>query len=102
VASLLAANDNDRSAVLRLMKSFYDTRSKLVHGGRLKEKHQSLLQRVEELRSIARRLLKSFVEFAVTPPGQYGKEFWDDLDAALVNSAQREGLRTALGLNLET
>jgi len=99
VAALLATNDDQRSDLLKLMKDFYDTRSKLVHGAHLKEKHQSLLRRVDDLRSIVRQLLRAFVAFAVMPGRDYGKAFWgEQLDATLVNSAEREKLRATLGL----
>ncbi len=98
VAALLATNNDKRSDLLRLMKKFYETRSKLVHGASLKKKQQDMLQRVDELRSIVRQLLRAFIRLSVTPKIPYNKEFWDDLDAALVNSTEREKLRTALGL----
>src|SRR5207249_1392058 len=47
VAGLLAKDDNERSAILEQVKGFYDTRSALVHGGRLKEKHQQRLTNVD-------------------------------------------------------
>lgn len=99
VAALLATSDAERATLLKLMKDFYDTRSKVVHGAHLKEKHHRLFQRVDELRSIVRQLLRSFVTFAATPHGPYGKAFWQEqLDVALVDATQREKLRAALGL----
>ena len=85
--------------MLKLMKGFYDTRSKIVHGGQLKAAQQSYLEKVEELRSFVRRLLKSFVSFAVKPPNGYRKEhLGEELDGRLVNAAEREKIRAALGL----
>jgi hypothetical protein len=85
VAALLASNDDQCSDLLKLMKGFYDTRSKLVYGAHLEEKHQSLLRRVDDLRSIVRQLLRAFVAFAVTPRRDFGKAFWEEqLDATLV------------------
>ena len=99
VASLLASSDADRGEMLKLMKGFYDTRSKIVHGGQLKAAQQSYLEKVEELRSFVRRLLKSFVSFAVKPPNGYRKEhLGEELDGRLVNAAEREKIRAALGL----
>ena len=46
VAGLLAANDKDRAALLTQVKEFYDSRSRIVHGGLLNEKHKSRLARV--------------------------------------------------------
>jgi len=100
VASLLANNDDKRAELLRLVKGFYDTRSRLVHGGQLKEKHQQYLARIEDLRVLVRRLLRSFVTFAATPPGVYGRKFFaEQLDVALVDAVAREKLRFALGLD---
>jgi len=100
VAGLLAASDNERGVLFKLMKDFYDTRSKLVHGGHLKEKHQQMLRKVDTLRALVRQLLRSFVSFAATPLDGYGKSFFQEhLDVALLNSPEREKLRTALGLN---
>jgi len=100
VASLLAVNDEERGTLLKLMKGFYDTRSKLVHGGHLKKRHRDHLAQVHELRSLARLLLRSFVAFATNPTSGYGKAlFEENLDATLVDATEREKLRAALGLN---
>jgi hypothetical protein len=100
VAALLASSDKDRSALLSIMKEFYDTRSVLVHGAPLKLKHQRRLAEIDELRAIVRCLLRSFVAFAANPNKKYNKSFWErDLDITLVNTPERERLRAALGLN---
>jgi hypothetical protein len=100
VAALLSSSDSDRAQMLKLMKDFYDTRSKLVHGAGLRDKHQRCLQQVDELRALVRRLLRAFVAFTANPPGTYGKAFFrEQLDLALVDAAEREKLRAALGLN---
>ncbi len=102
VAGLLAPSDHDRGIMLNVVKGFYDTRSRVIHGSELKEKHRNQLLRTEELRSIARRLLRSFVGFAAAPVAGYGKTFFQDkLDAALVNSIEREKLQKAFGLNAD-
>jgi hypothetical protein len=99
VAALVASNDHERGALLEMVKGFYDTRSALVHGGRLKEKHQLRLAKIDELRSVVRRLLRAFVGFATSGGHGYDKPFFQEhLDAALVNPGEREKLRDALGL----
>lgn len=99
VAGLLAPDDNERVRLFKLIREFYDTRSKIVHGGSLKSTHQKHLANVEELRSLVRRLLRSFVAFAVSPSGGYSKQFFkEQLDAALLDATEREKLRGALGL----
>ena len=99
IASLLADNDDERSTLLKLLKEFYDTRSKVIHGAHIKAKHQTLLQRVDELRNIVKRLLIAFIRLANSKPAEYGKGFWQEkLDGVLVNAVERQKLRAALGL----
>lgn len=101
VAALLASSDAERAQMLKTMKDFYDTRSKLVHGAALKQKHHNCLQQVDDLRSFVRRLLRAFVALAANPPEIYNKAFFNErLDTALIDATEREALRTALGLNL--
>jgi hypothetical protein len=101
IASILAETDEERSDMLKLLKDFYDTRSKVIHGANLKERHQGLLGRVDELRSIVKRLLVAFIRLGKTKPPEYGKNFWEaKLDGVLVNTVEREKLRVALGLSL--
>jgi Apea-like HEPN len=100
IASILAGTDDERSDLLELLKDFYDTRSKVIHGANLKDKQHGLLRRVNELRAIVKRLLVAFIRLGNTKPAAYGKNFWQEkLDAALVNAAERERLRVALGLS---
>ena len=57
VASTIADTDEERGNLLRLLKDFYNTRSRVIHGANLQAKHQSLLLRVDELRTLVKRLL---------------------------------------------
>jgi hypothetical protein len=99
IAGLLAPGEKERAELFSAMKGFYDTRSRVVHGGDLKTKHQQCLARLEELRSHVRRLLRSFVAFGVSPPHGYSKGFFKErLDAVLLDATEREKLRRALGL----
>jgi hypothetical protein len=99
VASLLAATDEQRSELLKAIKGFYDARSRIVHGGRLKKKQSASLAAVDDLRDIVRRLLLSFVLFASDDARHVDKGFFaEELDAALVDAGRREHLRELLGL----
>lgn len=99
VASLLAATDEQRSVLLKAVKGFYDTRSRIVHGGRLGKNQNASLTSVDDLREIVRRLLWSFVRFAADDARRIEKGFFaQELDAALVNASRREHLRELLGL----
>jgi hypothetical protein len=71
VSGLLAATDDERARLLKLIKGFYDTRSRVVHGGALKQKHKQHLGMIDDLRSLVRRLLRSFVAFGASPPNGY-------------------------------
>jgi hypothetical protein len=100
VASLLAESDGRRAELLKLMKDFYDTRSKIVHGGSLKKKHELVLGRIDDLRALVRRLLRAFVGFAASPPDGYDKQFFEEkLDQVLLDAPEREKLRKALCLD---
>lgn len=100
IAALLASTDTERAQMLKAMKDFYDTRSKLVHGAALRPKHRQCLQRVDDLRSLARRLLRAFVALAASHPGTYNKAFFNEqLDTTLIDGTEREKLRAALKLN---
>ncbi len=99
VASLLAANDEQRSELLKAVKGFYDARSRIVHGGRLGKKQSASLAAVDHLRDVVRRLLRSFVVFASDDTRHVDKGFFaQELDAALVDASRREHLRELLGL----
>jgi hypothetical protein len=99
VAGLLAESHAERVALLQSMKEFYDTRSAVVHGGRLNAKQRGHLEHFEDLRGIVRRLLRSFVVFSVNETHEYSKSFFDEkLDITLADTVEREKLRSALGL----
>lgn len=98
VASLLAATDEQRGALLKAVKGFYDVRSRIVHGGRLGKRQSASLNAIDDLRDMVRRLLRGFVYFAADDKRSVGKSvFAEDLDAALVDGRRREGLRQLLG-----
>jgi Apea-like HEPN len=100
VASLLAADGNERTQLMGVIRGFYDTRSRLVHGGILKQKHQTRLDQIEVLRSHVRRLLRAFVRFAADSKGTFTRAILaEHLDEILVNGVEREKLRFELGLD---
>ena len=99
VASLLSESDNERTALLKTMKGFYDTRSRIVHGGRLTPKNQAILEKVNDLRAVVRRLLLAFVSFAADETKTVPKNFFkESLDGVLLDSIEREKLRQLLSL----
>jgi len=100
VASILADTDEERTNLMKSLKDFYDTRSRVVHGGTLQPKHQALLEHVDELRVILKRLLVAFIRLGNTKHAEYGKSFWQGkLDGTLVNMVERDKLRAALELS---
>ncbi len=100
VASLLASSDNQRAELLKAVKGFYDTRSRIVHGGRPGKKQNEYLAAVDDLRDMVRRLLGSFVLFAADDTRTVPKNFFaQDLDLVLVDAERRESLRRLLGLD---
>jgi hypothetical protein len=81
------------------MKSFYDTRSKIVHGGALKPKHLADLQAEPELRGFLRQLLLGFLRLTEgLPQWQPRGKFADEqLDEILLDTKRRAALREAMG-----
>jgi hypothetical protein len=65
--------------------------------------HKRCLEQVDDLRSLVRPLLRSFVAYAANPPATYTKAFFNEqLDAALVNATERDNLRVASDLTRHT
>jgi hypothetical protein len=99
VAGLLAADDDERVVIFRELRTFYDTRSKVVHGGELKAKHSEALQNYERLLELVRQLLSGFVQ--ATASGVLPKDFYQEIDASLQHTAKREALRAMLSWTSE-
>ena len=100
VASLLAATDDERAALLKAMKGYYDARSRTVHGDHLDKKQKASLAAVDDLRDLVRRLLRSFVLFAADDTRHIEKRLLaEELDGTLVDASRREELRKLLGLS---
>jgi hypothetical protein len=95
VAGLLASDDDERITIFRDMRTFYDARSKVVHGGILKSKHIDALQNYERLVDLVRRLLAGFVR--ATAAAAFPKKFYEEIDAALQHPVQRAALRAPFG-----
>ena len=99
VAGILGKDDTSRVKYLRDMKSYYQTRSNIVHGGRLKIKDNLLIQDDGPLRTIVRDLLVGFLHLAESSEFNMGKKFYDEqLDAILLHSTKREELRYGMRL----
>lgn len=96
-AGILAADDDERAAIFEHMKFYYDTRSRIVHGEVLREKHLQVIQNPEPLLEIVRRLLVAFLRLAECGPFQPAK-FKDEIDSILQHSQRRAELRNKMGL----
>jgi hypothetical protein len=99
VAGILGHDSSERVSMFTAMKSFYDTRSKLVHGGALKKRHTDVLADVQTARAYARDLLSAFVRLAAVPNPSYGRQFYiEKLDSSLQDEEARLALQQVLGL----
>jgi hypothetical protein len=99
VAQILAASDAERVQLFRDVKRWYALRSKLVHGGEMKQKEAELLADPEPLREIVRQLLRGFLGLSVVGDSPYDKEFFkSQLDVTLLSLVERGKLRTAMRL----
>jgi hypothetical protein len=99
VAGILADSDDDRIALYKAMKLYYETRSKIVHGGELKDKNRPVLEDSSQLMDVVRRLLLGLLRLA-TGPSRFNsrKTISEDIDGILLHSRDREELRQAMGL----
>jgi Apea-like HEPN len=99
VASILASSDDDRRALYKDMKLYYDTRSTIIHGGELKKKHHPVIQDSALLMKVVRRLLLGFLRVA-TGSSQFNKRktFNEAIDELLLHAHDREEVRQAMGL----
>src|SRR5262249_29386363 len=57
VAHLLGVDAASRREIFEDMKDFYDVRSAVVHGSKIKPKHQTRMEQSEMLREIVRKTL---------------------------------------------
>lgn len=101
VAGLLADTDDERVAIFRMMKLIYETRSTIVHGGELKDKHRAVLNDLTPLTDIVRRLLLGFLRLATGRSSFNNRSrLLNDIDGMLLHSKSRDELRQAMGLAL--
>jgi hypothetical protein len=99
VASILGDSDDDRLELLSRMKQFYRTRSRIVHGGELRQPDLDLVTNDAPLRAVLRRVLLAVLHLSVVSRTQLVKKFVDEeLDGILIHSEKREALRGAMGL----
>ena len=107
VASILGNDDDDRVRIFELMKGYYDTRSRVVHGGselfnmqgQLKDKPRRHLENQEDLRDFVRRLLIGFLRLTVSSEHEFDRTFFEKrLDSTLLHGTRRSELRVAMGL----
>jgi hypothetical protein len=98
VSGLLGETDQERVALFKRVKSFYDTRSKIVHGGALRPAQQDKVQAEPELRDILRRLLLGFLRLTDSAHTQPTRKFVEEqLDEVLLDTERRSALRSAMG-----
>lgn len=97
VAGILARNDDERVRIYEDLRGFYDTRSKLLHGATLKEKHRAFIERHSDLQDYVRTLLAGFLRLATSVGHGDSPKLRERLDAHLMHPAQRTSLRTAMG-----
>ena len=100
VAGLLGRDDGSRVKYLRDMKSYYHTRSAIVHGSRVKVNDTKLINDDEPLRAILRDLLVGFLHLAESSDYTVGKKFYDEqLDEILLHASHRDKLRSEMQLS---
>ena len=99
VALILGHDDEERVNIFERMKGYYDTRSRVVHGGTLREKHRRHLADQQALREIVRRLLVGILRLTISTEHAFDKKFFKEkLDSALLHNESRTDIRMVMGL----
>jgi hypothetical protein len=99
VAAILGSDPDERVTIFEQMKSYYDTRSRVVHGSTLSPKQRRHLQDQQALRDMVRRLLVGFSRLTVSSEHTFDKPFFEsNLDISLLDHTRRSELRAAMGL----
>lgn len=80
------------------MKLYYDTRSKIVHGLKLRPANQAVIADSRPLRQLARRVLVGYVRIATSGVHRNSEHLKEELDTTLGHVEHREGLRRFAGL----
>lgn len=97
-AGILAADDEERVAIFERMKIYYDTRSRIVHGGVLKEKQLQVIRNPRPLLDIVRQLLVAFLRLVDSSYILHLENFKDEIDSILQHAQRRAELRKAMGM----
>lgn len=100
ISSLLASDDDERLALFEAVKSYYDLRSKIVHGSSLRTAERALVDDDAELRDIVRRVVRAVIYATAHADIRLTDKYIDKrLDRALLDTEARQDLREALGLD---
>jgi hypothetical protein len=84
-AALLVQEGEDKLILYKKLKKYYDIRSKLVHGGEIKQKEREYLKGLPELKEMTRRLLVGFMGTAVEEGDSAYKSIHAGLDCLVIN-----------------
>jgi len=95
-ASLLARSDDDRVALFAQLMSYYNIRSKLVHGGKLSDEQEAELRADEPLRDIVKNCLRGFLHLAVHPGEWTLGRLEKESDTVFLHERNRESLQNAM------
>jgi hypothetical protein len=102
-AAILASSNSERVDIFQRMRSFYDTRSRIVHGAPLKPKHHTDILEYTILRRYIRRLLQGFLSLVEKPTPPYSPSwFKKNLDSAAQDSVMLTALRVTMGMDTGT
>jgi hypothetical protein len=99
IASLLAETEDQRVELFKTMKEYYAVRSRIVHGGELRQRHLDLVNSQRPLREIVRRLLVAVLEAYTETDSPFQRTYVRErLDEVLLHAERRDALRAKIGL----
>lgn len=88
---LLSEQEEERRNQVTELRQFYAARSKIVHGGVLRERHKEMLKRIEILREYVRHSIRSFL--SLSAQYNFDSEFYERLDRLPFDSRLAKDMR---------
>ncbi|MGH3830716.1 MAG: hypothetical protein ACRDRS_09745 [Pseudonocardiaceae bacterium] len=98
LARLLGRDDGERTATFDAIRGFYDARSKVVHGAKIKPKQEKFSSNYPALRNRVRELILGFIHLALNSRTDYPESYFSggSLDSDLLSDAKTNALRHAM------
>jgi hypothetical protein len=99
-ASLLGDTDDERASIYDTVAKYYKIRSRIVHGGVLRDDQSKLVMEDEPIRAIVRRALRAFLHLANNSGEWTLARLYKEADLAFLHADRRQSIRVAMGITM--